>query len=95
MDPIEPPTIEDDPAPWYASRGIPIGLAIWLAILTVAVTAYLTNIADRTAVLEANLPVASALINAKEHSEIASRLSVLETQIKEIQKDLNGKSLVR
>lgn len=62
-----------DDTPWYANRGIPLGIIVYLIALTISGTAYVTHLADRVSFLEASGPT---------HTEIAARLAVIETQLK-------------
>lgn len=64
---------EPDNTPWWANRGIPVGIILYLIMLTISGTAYVTHLADRVSFLEASGPT---------HTEIASRLAVIETQLK-------------
>lgn len=85
--------ISDQPAleviPWYANRGIPIGIIVYLVVLTIGATAYITNLADRLAFLESYGPSQVIQDNIRQHAETTGRLTLIETRLLEIQKQLD------
>lgn len=87
--PTDGPYISD--LPWYANRGIPIGIIIYLIAMTIAGTAYITNLADRVIFLESYGVTKIIHDNITDHAAITNRLSIIESKITEIQKDLDGK----
>lgn len=84
----EPP----DDTPWYANRGIPLGIIVYLIALTIGGTAYITNLADRIIFLESYGPQKLIQENIKQHAETNVRLSLIESRLSEIQSKFDEKS---
>lgn len=86
------PELPDEAAApaWYFNRGIPLGIIIYLIVLTIGGTAYITNLADRIAHLEAFSPAKVIEDNQLRHAELMTRLAVIETKLIELQKQFDS-----
>lgn len=82
--------VEPNGTPWYANKGVPIGIIIYLIVLTIGATAYITNLADRLTFLEAYSPSKVIQENIQSHAEISGRLSLIESKLADIQKRLDS-----
>lgn len=75
---------------WYANKGVPIGIILYLVLLTIGGTAYITNLADRITFLESYGASKVIQDNIQAHGEVAGRLSLIEQRLTDIQKRMDG-----
>lgn len=80
---------EPNNTPWYASKGVPIGIIIYLVVLTIGATAYVTNIADRVTFLESYGASKVIQDNIRYHADTSGRLTSIESQLVDIKKRLD------
>lgn len=85
------PELPEDTPAWYFNKGIPLGIIIYLIVLTIGGTAYITNLADRITHVESLNLSKFAEDNQARHAELMTRLTIIELRIADLMKQSEGK----